>query len=99
MKILQNWVGLQVHGLKTRIKRMRTQDVEKMMVGSIKEILKDRNYFYYSTIGPEYCHLTDQGKDAILEIMNLLGSRLVVAIEKEDIERSKKLVLDELKGK
>ena len=78
---------------------MRTQDVEKMMVGSIKEILKDRNYFYYSTIGPEYCHLTDQGKDAILEIMNLLGSRLVVAIEKEDIERSKKLVLDELKGK
>jgi len=99
VKILQNWVGLQVHGLKTRIKRMRTQDVEKMMVGSIKEILKDRNYFYYSTIGPEYCHLTDQGKDAILEIMNLLGSRLVVAIEKEDIERSKKLVLDELKGK
>lgn len=99
VKILQHWVGLQVLGLKTRIKRMRTQDVEKMMVGSIKEILKDRNYFYYSTIGPEYCHLTDQGKDAILEIMNLLGSRLAVAIEKEDIERSKKLVLDELKGK
>ena len=78
---------------------MRTRDVEKMMVGSIKEILKDRNYFYYSNIGPEYCHLTDQGKDAVLEIINLLGSRLAVAIEKEDIERSKKLMLDELKTK
>ena len=78
---------------------MRSRDVEKMMVGSIKEILKDKNYFYYSSIGPEYCHLTDQGKEAIMDIMNLLGSRLAVAIEKEDIERSKQLVLDELKGK
>ena len=69
------------------------------MVGSIKEIIKDKNYFYYSSIGPEYCHLTDQGKEAIMDIMNLLGSRLAVAIEKEDIERSKQLVLDELKGK
>jgi hypothetical protein len=78
---------------------MRSKDVEKMMVGSIKEILKDRNYFYYSNVGPEYCHLTDQGKEAILDIINLLGSRMAVAIEKEDIERSKQLVLDELKGK
>lgn len=78
---------------------MRSQDVEKMLVGSIKEMLKDKRYFYYSTIGPEYCHLTDEGKDAILETINLLGSRMIVAIEKEDIERSKKLVLDELKGK
>jgi hypothetical protein len=78
---------------------MRTQDVEKMMVGSIKEILKDRKYFYYSTIGPDYCHLTEDGKGAIIDMMNVLGSRMAVAIEKEDIERSKKLVLDELKGK
>lgn len=78
---------------------MRSKDVEKMMVGSIKEILKDRTYFYYSNVGPEYCHLTDQGKEAILDIINLLGSRMAVAIEKEDIERSKQLVLDELKGK
>lgn len=78
---------------------MQSRDIEKMMVGSIKEILKDRQYFYHSSIGPEYCHLTEAGNRAILDIVNLLGSRLSVAIEKEDIERSKKLVLDELKGK
>jgi hypothetical protein len=76
---------------------MRSQDIEKMMIGSIKELLKDRKYFYYSNVGPEYCHLTDEGKDAILNAINLLGSRMVVAIEKEDIERSKQLMLDELK--
>lgn len=70
-----------------------------MMVGSIKEMLQDPKYFYHSTIGPEYCHLTDLGKDAILDVVNILGSRMLVAIATEDIERSKQLVLDQLKGK
>jgi hypothetical protein len=78
---------------------MLRRDVERMIVGSIKEILKDRQYFYYSTVGPDYCHLTEEGKDAIIDVVNILGSRMLVAIEQEDIERSKQLVLDQLKGK
>jgi hypothetical protein len=78
---------------------MKSKDVEKMLVGSIKELLQDPTYFYHSTVGPDYCHLTEVGKDAILDVVNVLGSRMLVAIEKEDIERSKQLVLDELKGK
>jgi hypothetical protein len=78
---------------------MKSKDVEKMMIGSIKELLQDPTYFYHSTVGPEYCHLTDIGKDAILDVVNILGSRMLVAIAAEDIERSKQLMLNELKGK
>jgi len=78
---------------------MLRRDAEKMIIGSIKELLKDRQYFYYSNVGPDYCHLTEEGKTAIVDIINVLGSRMLVAIEKEDIERSKELVLKELKGK
>lgn len=78
---------------------MRSKDVEKMMVGSIKELLQDPKYFYHSTVGTEYCHLTDLGKDAILDVVNILGPRFIKAIAEEDITRSKQLVLDELKGK
>ena len=78
---------------------MLRRDAERMIIGSIKEIIKDRQYFYYSNVGPDYCHLTEEGKSAIIDMINILGSRMLVAIEKEDIERSKKLVLDELKGK
>lgn len=78
---------------------MKSKDVEKMMVGSIKELLQDPNYFYHSTVGPDYCHLTEVGKDAILDVVNILGSRMLVSIALEDIERSKQLVLTELKGK
>ena len=78
---------------------MLRRDAERMIIGSIKEIIKDRQYFYYSNVGPDYCHLTEEGKSAIIDMINILGSRMLVAIEKEDIERSKQLVLDELKGK
>ena len=78
---------------------MLKRDVERMIIGSVKEILKDKQYFYYSTVGPDYCHLTEEGKDAIIDLVNILGSRMLVAMEQEDIERSKQLVLDQLKGK
>jgi hypothetical protein len=78
---------------------MIRRDVEKMIVGSIKEIIRDRQYFYHSTVGPDCCHLTDEGKDAIIDIVNILAPRLIKAEAEEDIERSKQLVLDQLKGK
>jgi hypothetical protein len=76
---------------------MFSKDVEKMIVGSLKEIIKDRNYFHNSTVGPEYCHLTAEGIHAVGEAMNLLLPRLLKAQELEDIERSKAIVFQELK--
>jgi hypothetical protein len=76
---------------------MFVKDVEKMIIGSIKEVIQDRRYFYNSSIGPEYCHLTPEGEKAINEMFNILLPRLVKAQELEDIERSKAMVLQELK--
>ena len=76
---------------------MFVKDAEKMIIGSLKEVMKDRNYFYNSTVGPEYCHLTDEGAKAMIEMLNILLPRLVKAQADEDNERSKMLVLQELK--
>jgi hypothetical protein len=43
--------------------------------------------------------LTEEGNRAIIDLVNILGSRLIKAEAEEDIERSKQLVLDQLKGK
>ena len=75
---------------------MLRRDAERMIMGSIKEIIRDRQYFYYSNVGADYCHLTEEGKNAIIDMINVLGSRMLIAIEKEDIERSKQIVLSEL---
>ena len=78
---------------------MRSQDVERVLLGAVKELLDDPVYFYRSSVSPEYSHLTELGKTVIIETVTLLGSRLMAAQASEDIERSKQLVLDELKGK
>ena len=75
---------------------MLRRDAERMIMGSIKEIIRDQQYFYYSNVGADYCHLTEEGKNAIIDMINVLGSRMLIAIEKEDIERSKQIVLSEL---
>ena len=77
---------------------MKTQDIEKLLIGSIKEVLQDPKYFYQSTVGPDYCHLTEVGNDVILETVNILGSRMLLAMALDDVERSKQMVLDNLKG-
>jgi hypothetical protein len=76
---------------------MFVRDVEKMILGSVKELVKDRELFYNSSVGAEYCHLTEEGEKAVKEMLNVLLPRLIRAQELEDIERSKQLMLDELK--
>ena len=78
---------------------MRTRDVEKMIIGSVREVIRDRTYFHNSTVGPEYCHLTEEGQRAVVEMFNVLLPRLVKAQELEDHERSKAIVFEELKKK
>jgi hypothetical protein len=78
---------------------MNSKAAERVLIGAIKEVIQDNNYFYRSTAGPEYCHLTDLGKEVIIETLNIFGARMLTAMDLEDIERSKQLVLDELKGK
>lgn len=65
--------------------------------GSLQMIVKDSKYFYYSSAGPDYCHLTDDGARAVIDIVNLFGSRLILAEIQGDIDRSKEIMLKELK--
>lgn len=72
------------------------QDIALMIYGSIKQILQEKDYFYRG-YSPEYSHLTDNGERAILSMINTLGPKLIYAIHQEDLERSKNLVVDNLK--
>lgn len=61
------------------------------------EILKNKQMYYYSTIGPTYCHLTPEGEKAVVDWINLMGP-LMHRIDQEDlVARAKQMVFDELK--
>lgn len=63
----------------------------------IFEILKDSRYFYFSKIGADYCHLTDEGKEAVIKWVELMAPGMYKLEQDELDARAKKLVWEELK--
>lgn len=72
--------------------------VKDLMFGGINELMRDRRFYYHSTVGQAYSYWTDEGKQALCEYMNLMGWKLKEAEEADLKERSKQLVLNGLKG-
>ena len=61
------------------------------------EILKNQRLYHHSSVGSDYCHLTDDGKQAVIDWVNLMGPQMH-KLEKAEIDaRAKKMVWDELK--
>ena len=76
---------------------LNEKDIRLALYGSLRMIIKDSKYFYYSSAGPEYCHLTEEGARAVIDLVNLFGSRLILAEANADVDRSKEIMLKELK--
>ena len=58
---------------------------------------KDNRYYYYSKIGRDYCHLTEEGKNAVINWIDTMAP-IMIKLEEEEINlKAKQLVIDELK--
>ena len=77
---------------------MDKQAIKDVMFGGLSEIMKNRKYYYFSSVGSNYCHFTVEGKEALLEYMNLMGAKLCEVEEAELNRRAKDLVIKGLKG-
>lgn len=77
---------------------MDKQAVKDAIFGGIYELMRNRNYYYHSTVGAGYSHWTEEGKEALLEYMNIMGWKLKEAEEADLKKRAKELTLNALKG-
>jgi hypothetical protein len=75
-----------------------TTAVKELMYGGIKQLMSHREYYYNSTIGSEYSHFTDKGKEALAEFVNMIGHKMFEAEQQELDNRAKQLVINGLKG-
>jgi hypothetical protein len=78
--------------------KMDKQAIKDVMFGGLSELMKNRKYYYFSSVGANYCHFTDDGQKALQEYMNLMGAKLCEAEEAELNQRAKDLVIKGLKG-
>jgi len=71
--------------------------LQKTLYGALLELTADSKYYYYSAVGPQYSEWTTRGQQAVLDLVTDFAYNMYRCRVEEDIERSKQLVLDELK--
>lgn len=77
---------------------MERRALKEIMYGSIEELMQNSRYYYYSSIGAQFSHWTDDGKKALAEYMDMISFEMRKCREEEDNQRSKDLVMKELKS-
>lgn len=72
--------------------------VKNLIFGGVCELIRDRRYYYHSSVGTNYCHFTDMGEVALKEFMTQMAEVIHRAEEAELDRRAKEMVIKGLKG-
>lgn len=72
--------------------------IKEIIYGGVTELMKNRKYYYRSAVSSDYCHWTDEGKEAVCQFLNLLGPQINRNEEEDLKQRSKDMIIKGLKG-
>lgn len=76
------------------IKRSMHKD---MVYGSLMELVKNKSVWHESSVSVEYSHLTEDGRDAIIHVVEEMFRGLQTIHKQEVKEEAKRQTLDALK--
>ena len=68
-----------------------------LVYGGLVELSRNRLVWHESTVSPEYSHLTDDGKSAIIHVVENMFRGLQIIHEQEIKEEAKRQTLEALK--
>jgi hypothetical protein len=77
------------------IKRSMNKD---LVYGGLLELSKNRLVWHESTVSPEYSHLTEEGRVAIIHVIEDMFRGLQTIHNQEVKEEAKKQTMESLKG-
>ncbi len=69
-----------------------------MLYGSLLELSKNQKVWHESSVSPEYSHLTEEGKDAIIHVVEELFRGLQTIHKQEIKEEAKRQTMESLKS-
>lgn len=72
--------------------------IKDVVYGGLEELIRNRNYYYFSSVGAGYSHLTEEGKAAVAEFMDVMAWKMKEAEDADLNKRAKQQVLDTLKA-
>ena len=77
---------------------MQKGAIKDLVYGGMEELINNSRYYYHSSVGSNYCHFTDEGKEAVAEFMDIMAWKIREANESDLERRAKEQVLAALKG-
>lgn len=69
-----------------------------MTYGALMELVKNRSVWHESTVSPEYSHLTEEGKDAIIHVVEEMFRGMQTIHIAEVKEEAKRQTIESLKS-
>jgi len=70
--------------------------VKDLIYGGLSELIRNKKYYYHSTVGAEYSHWTEAGEDAMSGFMTIMAFYIAAAESSSLDARAKELVMDGL---
>jgi hypothetical protein len=80
---------------KFNLRRSMNKDI---IYGALLELSLNKTVWHESTVSPEYSHLTEDGKDAIIHVIEDMFRGLQTIHNQELKEEAKKQTMESLKG-
>jgi hypothetical protein len=78
--------------------KMKKEAVKDIMFGGVSELIKNKNFYYFSSIGPQYCHWTEEGKMELQAYMDFMAYTVLQAETADLDRRAKEMVIGALKN-
>ncbi len=69
-----------------------------IIYGALLELSRNQRVWHESTVSPEYSHLTDEGKEAIIHVVEDMFRGLQIIHNQEVKEEAKRQTLESLKA-
>jgi hypothetical protein len=79
---------------KFNLRRSMNKDI---VYGALLELSRNKTVWHESTVSPEYSHLTEDGKDAIIHVIEDMFRGLQTIHNQEVKEEAKRQTLESLK--
>jgi hypothetical protein len=69
-----------------------------IVYGALLELSQNKKVWHESTVSPEYSHLTEEGKEAIIHVIEDMFRGLQTIHNQEIKEEAKRQTMESLKG-
>jgi hypothetical protein len=76
---------------------MKKDTLKDVLYGAILEMTKNPELFYRSSVGSNYCHWTELGREELMELMESHVRQMITIENDLDAERAKQMTFDTLK--